>query len=134
MAGDQIVILSEEEIFNAHELVLQRDGGLPGLRVGASLSATIERVYNHAHYDADYRHPRRLSALLAYAIAIGHPFNDANKRTALVASVAMLKCNSCSQPEPAALAELLVAAAARQVSQEDFVGRFESLAKERRSA
>ena len=134
MAGDQIVILSEEEIFNIHELVLQRDGGLPGLRAGASLSATIERVYNHAHYDADYRDPWRVSALLAYAIAIGHPFNDANKRTALVASVAMLKCNACSQPEPAALAELLVAATARQVGQEDFVGRFESLAKERRSA
>ncbi len=46
----------------------------------------------------------------------------------------MLKCNGCSQPEPAALAELLVAAAAREVGQEEFIGRFESLAKERRSA
>ena len=134
MARNQIVILSEEEIFNIHELVLQRDGGLPGLRIGASLSATVERIYNHAHYDAEYRDPWRLSALLAYAITIGHPFNDANKRTALVASVLMLKCNSCSQPEPAALSELLVAAADSKVDQAEFIGRFESLAKERRSA
>ena len=124
MARNQIVIVSEEEIFNMHELVLQRDGGLPGLRLGASLSAIAARIYNHAHYDADYRHPWRLSALLAYAITVGHPFNDANKRTALTASVTMLKCNGCSQPEPAALAELLVAAAAREVGQEEFTGRF----------
>ncbi|MDE0064111.1 MAG: type II toxin-antitoxin system death-on-curing family toxin [Gammaproteobacteria bacterium] len=134
MARSQIVVLSEEEIFNIHELVLQRDGGLPGLRMGASLSATVERIYNHAHFDPDYRDPWRLSALWAYAIAVGHPFNDANKRTALTASVAMLKCNAGSQPEPAALAEQLVAAAARKVGQEEFIGRFESLAKERRSA
>ena len=104
MARNQIVVISEEEIFNIHELMLQRDGGLPGLRRGASLSAVVERIHNHAIYDPDYRDPWRLSALLAYAITVGHPFNDANKRTALTASVAMLKCNGCVQPEPSALA------------------------------
>lgn len=134
MARNQITIVPEEEIFNIHELMLQRDGGLPGLRRGASLTAVVERIYNHAHYDAEYHDPWRLSALLAYAITVGHPFNDANKRTALTASVAMLKCNGCSQPEPAALAELLVSAAAGEVGQEEFLDRFESLAKERRTA
>ena len=84
MARNQVVVLSEEEIFNIHEtFAATRRGALPGLRMGASLSATVERIYNHAHYDADYRDPWRLSALLAYAITVGHPFNDANKRTAL---------------------------------------------------
>ena len=129
MARNQITIISEEEIFNIHELLLQRNGGLHGLRQGASLSAIVERIYNHAHYDADYRDPWRLAALLAYAITVGHPFNDANKRTALTASVAMLKCNDCSQPEPAALAELLVAAAAGEAGQEEFVNRYVALSK-----
>ena len=134
MAREKLVVVSEEQIFNIHELMLQRDGGLVGLRRNASLSAVVERIYNHAHYDPDYRDPRRLSALLAYAITVGHPFNDANKRTALTASVVMLKCNGCSQPEPSALAELLVAAAAGEVSQGEFIARYVALSKGRLTA
>ncbi len=134
MALQKLTILSEEEVFNFHELLIQRDGGLPGLRTDGSLSSVIQRVYNHAQYDTTFRDPWRLSALLAYAIVVGHPFNDGNKRTALMAGAVMLTLNKCSQPEPLALAELLVAAAAGDVDQDEFLKRCIALSKKGRAA
>ena len=124
MARQKLNVLSEEEIFSIHEQLIQRDGGLPGLRSEGSLSSVIQRVYNHAWYDVTFRDPWRLSALLSYAIVVGHPFNDGNKRTALVTGAATLALNKCSQPEPMALAELLVTAAAGEVDQDQFIKQF----------
>jgi len=129
MARQKLNVLSEEEIFSFHELLIQRDGGLPGLRAEGSLSSVIQRVHNHAWYDTRFRDPRRLSALLSYAIVLGHPFNDGNKRTALAAGAATLGLNKCSQPEPMALAELLVKAAAEEGDQDQFIKRFIALTK-----
>lgn len=134
MARQKLKILSEEEIFSFHELLIQRDGGLPGLRSEGSLSSVVQRVYNHAQYDTTFRDPWRLSALLSYAIVVGHPFNDGNKRTALVSGAAMLGLNKCSQLEPMVLAELLVAVAAGEVDQDQFVEQFSALAKTKTSA
>ncbi|MEM9623222.1 MAG: type II toxin-antitoxin system death-on-curing family toxin [Pseudomonadota bacterium] len=132
MARQKLKVLSAEQIFSFHELLIQRDGGLPGLCSKASLSSVIQRVYNHAQYDTTFRDPWRLSGLLTYAILIGHPFNDGNKRTALVAGVSMLALNKCGQPAPMASAELLVAATAGEVDQEQFLDQFAALAKETR--
>lgn len=130
MARQKLSVLSEEQIFSIHERLIQRDGGLPGLRTDGSLSSVVQRVYNHAQYDISYRDPSRLAGLLAYAIVVGHPFNDGNKRTALVASVAMLKVNRCGQPEPMTLAELLVSVAAGEVDQDQFLELFVVMTKD----
>jgi len=52
-----------------------------------------------------------------------------NKRTALAAGAATLGLNKCSQPEPMALAELLVKAAAEEGDQDQFIKRFIALTK-----
>ena len=129
MARQKLTILSEEEIFSFHELLIRRDDGLPCLRSDGSLSSVLQRVYNHAQYNLAFRDPWRLSGLLAYAIVIGHPFNDGNKRTALVAGVSMLRLNKCSQPEPMALAKLLVGAAEGKVDRGQFLEEFIAMAK-----
>ena len=132
MARQKLNVLSEEEIFSFHEFLIQRDGGLPGLRAEGSLSSVIQKVYNHAQYDTTFRDPWRLSGLLAYAIVVGHPFNDGNKRTALVAGAAMLALNKCQQPPPMSLAELLVEVAAGEVDQDSFIEQFVMLAKKQK--
>ena len=129
MARQKLTILSEEQIFSFHELLIQRDDGLPCLRSTGSLSSVLQRVYNHAQYNLDFRDPWRLSGLLAYAIVVGHPFNDGNKRTALVAAAAMLRLNKCSQPDPMALAKLLVAVAEGKIDQTSFLEQFIAMAK-----
>lgn len=128
MARQKLNVLSEEELFSFHEFLVQRDGGLPGLRSDGSLSSVIQKVYNHAQYDTGFRDPWRLSGLLAFAIVVGHPFNDGNKRAAMVAGATMLRMNNCSPPEPMALARLLVSAAAGEVSQDQFLDQFTALA------
>lgn len=130
MAGQKLNVPAEERIFAIHERLVQNEGGLPGLRRNASLSAIVQRVYNHARYRKGYRHPLRLAGLLSYAITVGHPFNDGNKRTALAASVAMLKVNGLPQPAPFALAALLVDAAAKRVDQEEFIDQFAALCRD----
>lgn len=122
MAGKKLVqILSDQEIFNIHERVLTRDGGLAGLRGDASLESITQRVHNHALFDPDYHDPVRLSALLAYAIVVGHPFNDANKRTAFVACLTMLQLNGYALRDGQWLAELLVVVAAGRLEQSVFI-------------
>jgi len=49
--------------------------------------------------------------------------------TALAAGAATLGLNKCSQPEPMALAELLVKAAAEEGDQDQFIKRFIALTK-----
>ena len=129
MARQKLNVLSEEQIFSFHERLILRDGGLPGLRSDGSLSSVIQRVYNHAQYGTTFRDPWKLSGLLAYAIVVGHAFNDGNKRTAMVTGVSMLEINKCSKPVSRALAELLVSAAEGEINQDQFLEQFTALAK-----
>ena len=129
MARQNLNVLSEEQIFSFHERLILRDGDLPSLRSEESLSSVIQRVYNHAQYDTTFRDPWKLSGLLAYAIVVGHAFNDGNNRTAMVTGVSMLEINKCSKPESRALAELLVSAAEGEINQDQFLEQFTALAK-----
>ena len=131
MAGEELKFVTEQQVADIHEKLLARDGGLPGYRTGTSLSAVLERVRNHVLYDGEhYSGARTTAALLTYAIAIGHPFNDANKRVALSVGIVMLTINGeTALPDAAKLAELIVEAAAKKVDKDQFIEGYLELLK-----
>ncbi len=123
MAGQELKYVTVQQVADIHEKLLARDGGLPGYRLGASLASVLDRVKNNIQYGGQqYRDASTVAALTTYAIVVGHPFNDANKRTALAAGVAVLRINDVSAlPHPDTLKTLIVSAAAREIGQDEFV-------------
>ncbi|MFN2316149.1 MAG: type II toxin-antitoxin system death-on-curing family toxin [Gemmatimonadales bacterium] len=76
----------------AHHGQIQEHGGLPGIRDANALEAALARPQQKWTYDPD-ADLALLAAAYAYGIATSHPFNDGNKRSALIAMVVLLDLN-----------------------------------------
>lgn len=72
--------LTAQDVLALHELVIN-PGELQGVARNKSIEAVIARVENRLHYGM-ISDVFELAACYAAYIAIGHAFNDANKRTA----------------------------------------------------
>lgn len=88
------VTLPVAAVIALHDAVLN-PGELPGLAGDKSLDGALARVENRVAYGmiADVHD---LAAATAVAIATGHCFNDANKRTAFRAMNAVLMLNGAA--------------------------------------
>lgn len=84
-------ILSREDVLVIHEHVIN-SGELQGLSGDKSLAALIGRVENRIHYGL-VKDVYDLAATYAVVIAVGHVFNDANKRTAYRSMMMCLELN-----------------------------------------
>lgn len=85
------LLLSVEQIETLHDLVLN-PGELPGKALNKSLEGALARVDNRLVYGM-IEDVFDLAAAYAEAIAQGHCFNDANKRTAYRAMIVCLRLN-----------------------------------------
>lgn len=121
-------LLDAQQVLELHEHVLMRDGGLPGVRLGESVDAVLARVENNLHFEFD-PDVVNAAALLAYAFAVGHIFNDANKRTAYVCALVVLEINGTmtTRINQTELEALIITAAKGDVDIEDFVVAFREL-------
>lgn len=75
-----------------HDEVIYEFGGLPGIRDEGLLESALARPKNLLAYEPSCS-IFRLAAALCVGIAKNHPFNDGNKRTALLATRAFLFLN-----------------------------------------
>lgn len=75
-----------------HDEAIYEFGGLTGIRDHGLLESALDRSRNLLAYK-----PRRsifeLAAALCFGVAKNHPFNDGNKRTALLSTRAFLYMN-----------------------------------------
>ena len=76
-----------------HDRQINEHGGLPGLRDEGLLLSALSRPENAYHYSEQKPDVAELAAAYGFALAKNHPFNDANKRTALIAMRLFLKLN-----------------------------------------
>ncbi len=83
--------LTTDMVVWIHDQVLN-PGELPGLALDKSLAGALGRVENRLAYDL-ITDAYDLAAAYAIAIAQGHCFNDANKRTAYRAMHVCLELN-----------------------------------------
>ncbi len=86
-----LVLLTTDLVEAIHDEVLN-PGELPGLALNKSLDSALARVANRIAYGMT-GDVFDIAALYAMAIAQGHCFNDANKRTAHQAMDAFLDLN-----------------------------------------
>ena len=121
-----IRFLSRESVVALQRESLSEHGGLDGIRDEGLLQSALHRCEQCAHYEPDAS-LAVLAASLAFGLARNHPFNDGNKRIALVASFAFLEINGRSVTAPEVEAyEIFMALAAGELTEEqlaDWFGR-----------
>ena len=119
-----IALPTEQQIADLHEHLLARHGGLPGSRVGTSLGAVLGRVQMNLAYQFDEPTVAQVAAFTVYAFTVGHPFNDANKRTALVVGDLILLVNGenvVANAYQIELADLVIELAAGNIDRDRFM-------------
>ena len=127
MRSGEVALPTEQQVADLHEHLLTRHGGLPGSRVGTSIGATLGRIQTNLAYRFEEPTIAETAALAVYAFAIGHPFNDGNKRTALAIGDLILLMNEERTIDPAyqmELAKLVVELAAGNVEQSHFTEQY----------
>lgn len=73
-----------------------------------------------------------VAALTVYAFAVGHPFNDANKRTALVVGDLILLMNdesTIAKEHGIELADLVIELAGGKIGQDRFIEMYVDMLK-----
>ena len=76
-----------------HDRQINEHGGLPGLRDGGLLLSALSRPENAYHCSDPKPDAAELAAAYGFGFAKNYPFNDANKRTALIAMRLFLRLN-----------------------------------------
>lgn len=119
-----IALPTEQQIADLHEHLLARHGGLPGSRAGTSLGAVLGRIHMNLAYQFEDPNVEQVAAFAVYAFAVGHPFNDANKRTALAVGDLVLLMNderTIASKDGIELADLVIELGAGNVGQDRFI-------------
>lgn len=88
-----MIYLSEEQVIELHDALIQKFGGLSGFRdkglLESSLAAPMMAVFGEELHKSVYD---KAGAYL-FSISRNHPFNDGNKRTAAAATLVFLRTN-----------------------------------------
>jgi death on curing protein len=114
-----------------HDEAIYEFGGLAGMRDAGLLESALDRPRNLLAHE-----PRvsifRLAAVLCVGIAKNHPFNDGNKRTALLATRAFLYLNGQAlEPSQADEVTMLVAVADGSLIERDLAAWLERNSRRR---
>lgn len=125
----EIHLPQADQIFNIHEHLIARDGGLPGIREGESVEAVLGRVESNLYYRLDNPASLDAAALITYALAVGHVFNDANKRTAYFCGMVTLELNGTDTRliQQIKLEEIVINAASGMVNMDEFMIAYKAL-------
>lgn len=86
--------LELRSIMILHDDVMERHGGMTGVRDRGALESAVTRPRNKWNYGEE--DTLRLAAAYGYGLARNHPFSDGNKRIAYVAAELFLALNGFS--------------------------------------
>jgi death on curing protein len=108
-----------------HDEAIYEFGGVAGIRDMGLLESALDRPRNLLAHEPGAT-VFRLAAALCVAIAKNHPFNDGNKRTALLVNRALLYLNGQElEPSQADEVATLVAVASGSLTQQDLAAWLE---------
>lgn len=102
--------ITAEELIALHDANVARYGGLPGMADAGRADGIIGRVLTRIEYE-EVGDLYEVAALYLVAVARGHIFNDANKRTALNSALLLLQRNGVKVFNSPELADMTVGAA-----------------------
>lgn len=108
-------------VVTVHDEIIREFGGLPGFAGGGmgAVESALARVEMHAQY-AGLDDVLGIAAMYAEAIARGHVFNDANKRTALTCALTYLAEQQIEVQRHPMLEDMTVLLAEGKLDRNDF--------------
>lgn len=127
----KLVFVRLDVLKNVHGRLIDRYGGIAGVRDENALGSAIGRPENLEAYAGETSVPR-LGAALAWALLRNHPFADGNKRSAFAAMLMFFELNgyrlTCSEVEETAM---VLRAASSEITEEEWTGWVERSAEAR---
>jgi len=98
-----MIILTKEQIISMHVLLIERTGGLNGVKDYGLLESAINNPFQTFMGKELYPTIQRKAANLCYSLINNHAFNDGNKRIGILAMLTFLELNgiviACSDDE-----------------------------------
>jgi len=119
-------VLELDYVIAIHDEILRDFGGLSGYASIDRIQAALNRVETHAYY-AGIEDVFGIAAMYTVAIARGHVFSDANKRTALTCALTYLEKQDIFIPRTRELENVVVQVAEGEVDQEPFAAYLSAL-------
>lgn len=121
-------MLELQYVVTTHDEIIIELGGLGGFGPGGlgGIEAALARVENHAHYNG-IDDVFGIAAMYTVAIARGHVFSDANKRTGLTCALAYLEREGFTIPRTPDLEEAVVGVAKGAIEHEPFASYLSAL-------
>ena len=116
-------MISTEDILELHACSLSDFGGASGVRDNGMLESPITRPFQSFDGKELYASPYEKAAALAESLIVNHPFADGNKRTGMLAMIALLKEYHIEmKADSAALYACIIAVATGSLNQEQLTG------------
>lgn len=122
-----IEYLSAESIVSFHDLIINKSGGLCGLKNSAALMSCVECPKMMFDGKSLYPTLAEKAAALLFFLVKNHPFHDGNKRTAAMSSALFLKRNGVDIGGPQKVEELVVDVACNKKTLKECAEYFKSL-------
>lgn len=88
--------LSKDQVIAMHRVLLQKTGGLEGIRDDGGLESALEAPFQTFDRMPLYRTIEMKAARLGYGLVQNHPFVDGNKRIGILAMLVFLELNGVS--------------------------------------
>ena len=88
-----MINLTIDEITYLHEKLIQKTGGMSGIRDIGMLESAVYSAMQSFGDEEVYPTPIERAARLAYSVTMNHPFMDGNKRTGMLVMLMTLKLN-----------------------------------------
>lgn len=121
----KLVWISAEDVTDINADAVARTGERFLLRDAGLLESAVARPRHHWAYGE--HDVIRLAVALLLGIALNHPFEQGNKRTAFVAAIEFLELNGyglVSAANTREFADLIVSAIEKRISDEEMTARF----------
>lgn len=126
------LIIDVDKVIEIHDAILSSEEGLKGDYGIGALEGALARVDNLLRYgdvnDEYLDDIFVIAAMYAVALARGHVFNDANRRTALVTALTYLSIQGIDLPRSDELEDMMVDVASGDLEVKDFSELLFSLA------
>ena len=89
-----MIILKKEKIIQLHSKLIEKTGGIDGVRDMAMLETSIYSIYASFGDYEKYPTIEEKSARLCYSMITNHPFIDGNKRIGILIMIMTLNLNN----------------------------------------
>lgn len=120
-------MIDAQKVIEIHDLILSVEPGLHGGYGIGPVEGALSRVLHRIEYEG-LDDVFEIAAMYAVALARGHVFNDANKRTALVTALTYLELQGIVVERNAALEDIMVDVAEGTLNEKDLAELLYSIA------